>query len=149
MDKTKSELPLIGRKGMSKSKNKRNKDKMTKEKNYNFDKQNEEENDELKKEKLEKEQKFKNIENTIEESGLPMAFNVIFSELISKQIMPENYFTYTSLRLKEIGKEIQGLKDKDPIYIERLKEKIPEKRFKTEGDKVIKKDDIFMTAQKK
>ena len=78
-----------------------------------------------------------------------MAFNVIFSELISKQIMPENFFAYTSLRLKEIGKEIEGLEIKKPLYIDRLKEKIPEKRFKTDGDKVIKKDDIFMTAQKK
>ena len=76
-----------------------------------------------------------------------MAFNVIFSELISKQIMPENFFTYTSLRLKELGREIEGLKVKEPVYIERLDEPIPEKRLKTEGDKVIKGDNLFMTEQ--
>ena len=148
MEKSKSELPLIGRKGTIQGK----KNKKKKEKSKDKGKENENEkgiNGDLKKQKKENENQAKKIENRIEESGLPMAFNVIFSELISKQIMPENFFTYTSLRLKEIGKEIQGLKDKDPIYIERLKEKIPEKRFKTEGDKVIKSDDIFMTAQKK
>ncbi len=91
--------------------------------------------------------KNKKIENIIDECGIPMAFNVIFSELISKQIMPENFFKYTAIRLKEIGKEIEGLKVEEPIYIERLKEKIPEKRFKTEGDKVIKNNNLFMTEQ--
>ena len=90
--------------------------------------------------------KNKKIENLIEECGIPMAFNVIFSELISKQIMPENFFTYTSLRLKELGKEIEQLKVKEPVYIERLDEKIPPKRCKSEGDKVIKSS-LFMTAQ--
>ena len=61
--------------------------------------------------------------------------------------MPENFFTYTSLRLKELGREIEGLKVKEPIYIERLSEPIPEKRLKTEGDKVIKGDNLFMTEQ--
>ena len=50
---------------------------------------------------------------------------------------------------KESDKEIEDLKVKEPLYIERLNEKIPEKRLKTDGDKVIKPDDIFMTAQKK
>ena len=147
MDKTKTELPLIGKKGTSQGK--KSKKKKNKEKSKDNEKGKEKEkNSELKKKRQENEQS-KKIENTIEESGLPMAFNVIFSELISKQIMPENFFTYTSLRLKEIGKEIEGLKVKEPLYIDRLQEKIPEKRFKTDGDKVIKQDDIFMTAQKK
>ena len=144
MEKSKSELPLIGKKGTSqgkKSKKRKNKEKSKgkdKEKGINDESRNKKHENQVNK-----------IENRIEESGLPMAFNVIFSELISKQIMPENFFTYTSLRLKEIGKEIEGLKVKEPLYIERLNEKIPPKRFKTEGDKVIKSDDIFMTAQKK
>ena len=150
MEKAKSELPLIGKKGASRGK----KHKKGKEKEKSKGKENEKEkpneiNAELKKKKQENEHQYKKLENTIEESGLPMAFNVIFSELISKQILPENFFTYTSLRLKEIGKEIEGLKVKEPLYIDRLKEKIPEKRLKTDGDKVIKQDDIFMTAQKK
>ena len=143
MEKSKSELPLIGKKGTSQGK------KSKKRKNKENSKSKDKEKGMAKKKKHENENQSKKIENTIEESGLPMAFNVIFSELISKQIMPENFFTYTSLRLKEIGKEIEGLKVKEPLYIERLNEKIPEKRFKTDGDKVIKSDDIFMTAQKK
>ncbi len=146
MDKIKTELPLIGKK--SSFQNKKNKDKKFKEKEKIIDTEKEK-IDELKRKKIENEQEVKKIENTIEESGLPIAFNVIFSELISKQIMPENFFTYTSLRLKEIGKEIEALKDKKPIYIEKLNEKIPEKRLKTDGDRVVKNDDIFMTAQKK
>ena len=143
MEKSKSELPLIGKKGTSQGK------KSKKRKNKENSKGKDKVKGMVKKKKNENENPSKKIENTIEESGLPMAFNVIFSELISKQIMPENFFTYTSLRLKEIGKEIEGLKVKEPLYIERLNEKIPEKRFKTDGDKVIKQDDIFMTAQKK
>ena len=105
--------------------------------------------DELKRIKRENDKKYKRIENTIEESGIPMAFNVIFSELISKQILPENFFTYTSLRLKEIGKEIAKLHNKEPLYIERLHDKIPLKRCKSEADKVIRSNNIFMTVQKK
>ena len=154
MDKSKSELPIIGKKGKSKGKKKKKEKEKEKEKGKektidlgNVEKKDK--NDELKRKKRENQQEYKKIENTIEESGLPMAFNVIFSELITKQILPENYFTYTSLRLKEIGKEIEGLKVKEPLYIERLNEKIPEKRLKTDGDKVVKADDIFMTVQKK
>ncbi len=161
MDKSKNELPLIGRRGSIKIKSKKKlKEKKTEEKRTEFecekdkdkDKEekgkNEEINDQLKKKK-ENELECKKIENTIEEWGIPMAFNVIFSELITKQIMPENFFSYTSLRLKEIGKEIEGLKIKKPLYIDRLKEKVPIKRCKTDGDKMIKKDGIFMTVQKK
>ena len=32
--------------------------------------------------------------------------------------MPENYFTYTSMRLTQIGKEIEGLKTKEAIYVD-------------------------------
>ncbi len=116
MDKIKTELPLIGKK--SSFQNKKNKDKKFKEKEKIIDTEKEK-IDELKRKKIENEQEVKKIENTIEESGLPIAFNVIFSELISKQIMPENFFTYTSLRLKEIGKEIEGLEVKEPINLER------------------------------
>ena len=147
MDKTKSELPLIGKKGNSHKKSKKGK---SKEKIKDLGKDKEKDiNDELKKKKKENEKQYKKIENTIEESGLPMAFNVIFSELITKQILPENFFTYTSLRLKELGKEIEGLQVKDPLYIDRLHDKIPEKRLKTDGDKVIKQENVFMTIQKK
>ena len=140
MKKANSELPIIGKKRETTSeKKKKSKKKKLKQK------------EEIKTKEMLKingvDNKNKKIENIIDECGIPMAFNVIFSELISKQIMPENFFKYTAIRLKEIGKEIEGLKVEEPIYIERLKEKIPEKRFKTEGDKVIKNSNLFMTEQ--
>jgi hypothetical protein len=58
----------------------------------------------------------------VNESGLSLAFNIIFAELISKQIMPENFFTYTSMRLKQIGKEIEGLKTKEEINVDKNEE---------------------------
>ena len=63
----------------------------------------------------EKENQFKRLEEYVNETGLSLAFNIIFAELISKQIMPENFFAYTSMRLKQIGKEIEGLKAKEEI----------------------------------
>ena len=156
MKNSKSQLPIIGKrikKEKKKSKSK-DKDKIKKVKPITKTKENTEEKEEENKIEIPSineinkfEPKNKKIENLIDECGIPMAFNVIFSELISKQIMPENFFTYTSLRLKELGREIEGLKVKEPIYIERLSEPIPEKRLKTEGDKVIKGDNLFMTEQ--
>ena len=66
----------------------------------------------------EKEKQYKKLEDYMNESGLSLAFNIIFAELISKQILPENFFTYTAMRLQQIGKEIEGLKTKDSIYVE-------------------------------
>ena len=82
-----------------------------------------EEKEKKKKEEIEaknqeKEMQFKKLEDYVNESGLSLAFNIIFAELISKQIMPENFFTYTSMRLKQIGKEIEGLKTKEEINVE-------------------------------
>ena len=156
MKKSKSVLPLLGNKN---NKNIKNNEKQKKESNR-YRKSNNKikinTHDELpKKNKLtippiqkihKTELKTKKIENLIEECGIPMAFNVIFSELISKQIMPENFFTYTSLRLRELGKEIEGLKIKEPVYLERLEKIVPKKRAKTEGDKVIKPSKLFMTV---
>ncbi len=70
----------------------------------------------------EKEAKFQKLEEYVNESGLSLAFNIIFAELISKQILPENFFTYTSMRLKQIGKEIEGLKTKEEIKVEKSEE---------------------------
>ena len=153
MKKSKSELPLLGKKSLKNNEKQKESSRYRKIKNKIKIKTQ----DELtKKNKLiippikqihKTEQKTKKIENLIEECGIPMAFNVIFSELISKQIMPENFFTYTSLRLKELGQEIEGLKIKEPVYIERLEVVVPPKRYKTEGDKIIKQNKLFMTVQ--
>jgi len=66
---------------------------------------------------IEKEIQIKKLEEYVNESGLSLAFNIIFAELISKQILPENFFAYTSMRLKQIGKEIEGLKTKEEIKV--------------------------------
>ena len=81
----------------------------------------------------EKEAQFQRLEEYVNESGLALAFNIIFAELISKQILPENFFTYTSMRLKQIGKEIEGLKTKEEINIEKKQE---------EGEKEEQKEEV-------
>ena len=76
----------------------------------------------------EKEAQFQKLEEYVNESGLSLAFNIIFAELISKQILPENFFTYTSMRLKQIGKEIEGLKTKEEIKVEKSEEEKKEEQ---------------------
>jgi hypothetical protein len=56
------------------------------------------------KEKVDEFQKY------LSESGLPEAFELIFSELISKGIKQENFYSYTAMRLRQIGKEVDELK---------------------------------------
>jgi hypothetical protein len=56
-----------------------------------------------------RQEQSKEFDNYIESSGLPLAFKLIFNELIAKQILPENYFSYTAMRLKQIGKDVEGL----------------------------------------
>ena len=90
--------------------------------NIKLNKADKEEKERKRKEQIvaknnEKEAQFKKLEEYVNESGLSLAFNIIFAELISKQILPENFFAYTSMRLKQIGKEIEGLKSKEEIKI--------------------------------
>ncbi len=46
----------------------------------------------------------------IENSGLTVAFKVIFSEILNKHIHQDNLFQYTAMRLRQIGKELEDLK---------------------------------------
>ena len=78
---------------------------------------------------------YKKLEYYLNESGLTLAFNVIFSELISKRIEPKYFFMYTEMRLKQIGKEFDALKLEPKAY--------DYDKFNNEGD------DVFLTAQKK
>ena len=71
--------------------------------NFNSDKRRKEIEEQTKKQEK-KEEQYKKLEAYISESGLTLAFNIIFAELISKQILPENFFSYTAMRLKQIGK---------------------------------------------
>ena len=110
-------------------------------------------------EEMRKEAEYKKLEAYVNESGLSLAFNIIFAELISKQILPENFFAYTAMRLKQIGKEIEGMKTKVPMYVDKPKvDDNNEPHMKTEGDEAKVKepekppkneeDDVFMTAPK-
>ena len=120
-----------------------------------------EENEKKKKEEIEaknqeKEIQFKKLEEYVNESGLSLAFNIIFAELISKQIMPENFFTYTSMRLKQIGKEIEGLKTKEEINVENNgeedKKEVNNEQTKENDNKLFQAnknddDNILLTVQ--
>ena len=131
------------------SKNK-NKSEKTKKTNFNSEKKKKE-IEQLAKKQEKKDEQYKKLEAYISESGLTLAFNIIFAELISKQILPENFFTYTAMRLKQIGKEIEGMNTKIPVYVDKPKtDENVENQNKTEGDENKNDDDnVFMTAQKK
>ena len=53
------------------------------------------------------------VEKYILETGIGTSFQIIFSELISKKIPVENYYTYTAGRLRQIGKEKEALDRKN------------------------------------
>ena len=107
----------------------------------------------------EMEEQYKNLEEYVNETGLSLAFNIIFAELISKQILPENFFTYTSMRLKQIGQEIDGLKTKEEIAVDKNEEggEKNEENIEdnNENDKKLfeannkDEDDVLLTVQKK
>jgi hypothetical protein len=130
------------------SKNK-NKNEKIKKPNFNSEKKKKE-IEQLAKKQEKKDEQYKKLEAYISESGLTLAFNIIFAELISKQILPENFFTYTAMRLKQIGKEIEGMNTKIPIYVDKPKtDENGENQNKTEGDENKNdEDNVFMTAQK-
>ena len=105
-----------------------------------------------------KEDQYKRLEEYANETGLSLAFNIIFAELISKQILPENFFTYTSIRLKQIGNEIEGLKTKETInpnqneVIDDKKEENIDDNKENENklfEANKKEEDVLLTVQKK
>ena len=96
------------------------------------------------------EKDYQRLEEYLNESGLSLAFNIIFAELISKQILPENFFTYTAMRLTQIGKEIEGLKTKESIFVDEEEQKIdiqnngqPEEGVQVSQEE--NKEEVFMT----
>ena len=52
------------------------------------------------------------FEKYLEESGLSLSFQIIFTELIQKQIAEDQVFAYTAMRLRQIGKELEQLENK-------------------------------------
>lgn len=53
------------------------------------------------------------VDKYIHETGIGTSFQMIFSELISKKIPVENYYTYTASRLRQIGREKEALDRKN------------------------------------
>ena len=49
------------------------------------------------------------FEKYLEESGLSLSFQIIFTEIIQKQISEDQVFAYTAMRLRQIGKELERL----------------------------------------
>ena len=101
-----------------------------------------------------KEKDYQRLEEYLNESGLSLAFNIIFAELISKQILPENFFTYTAMRLTQIGKEIEGLKTKESIYVDEEEQKVDIQNNEQTEEGVQfpqeeNKEEVFMTRPQK
>ena len=131
------------RKSLSKNRNQKSKEPVKKPKFDNDRKKKELEKQNKKQEQ--KDEQYKKLEAYINESGLTLAFNIIFAELISKQILPENFFSYTSMRLKQIGKEIEGMQTKIP---EKANNENDENQNKTEGEN-NDDNDVLITQMKK
>ena len=49
------------------------------------------------------------VEKYINETGIGTAFQIIFSELLSKKVPTDNYYAYTASRLRQIGREKAAL----------------------------------------
>ena len=49
------------------------------------------------------------FEEYVEQSGLKYAFQIVFTEIISKQIREDQVFAYTAMRLRQIGGELDNL----------------------------------------
>ncbi len=134
------------RKSLSKNKNQKTKETVKKPK-FDNDKKKKELEKKSKKQDH-KDEQYKKLEAYINESGLTLAFNIIFAELISKQILPENFFSYTSMRLKQIGKEIEGMQTKIPKVVDKTNNENEDNQNKNEGEN-NEDDDVLITQMKK
>jgi hypothetical protein len=54
------------------------------------------------------------FEKYLEETGLSLSFQIIFTEIIQKQINEDQVFAYTAVRLRQIGKELEALDNANP-----------------------------------
>ena len=133
---------------MNKSKGKKTTKTTTKDKEKNKKKS------QVDSKKQQKEKDYQRLEEYLNESGLSLAFNIIFAELVSKQILPENFFTYTAMRLTQIGKEIEGLKTKESIYVDEEEQKVDIQNNEQTEEGVQfpqeeNKEEVFMTRPQK
>lgn len=52
------------------------------------------------------------FEKYLDESGLSLSFQIVFTEVIQKQIPEDQVFAYTAMRLRQIGKELEKIDTK-------------------------------------
>ena len=53
------------------------------------------------------------FENYIRETGISSAFQLIFTELLIKDMKEEDYFSYAASRLRQIGREVEDIRNKN------------------------------------
>ena len=53
------------------------------------------------------------FEKYLNDTGIASAFELIFSEMITKKIPSEDHYSYSAGRLRQIGREIEMLKQKN------------------------------------
>merc|ERR1712043_1088 len=65
-----------------------------------------------------KDEKLKRMKNAekfkkyLNKTGLPLAFQVIYAEILAKNIEADNVYSYTAMRLRQIGNDILHIKTK-------------------------------------
>lgn len=74
-----------------------------------------------------KEKKAQKFRAYVANSGLQQAFQLIISEILSKNIPKDEFFKYASRRMKEIGKEYNEIK-------ENLENPVPGKKGDIQAD---------------
>jgi len=52
------------------------------------------------------------FEKYLEESGISLSFQIIFTEIIQKGIAEDQVYAYTAMRLRQIGKELEQIENK-------------------------------------
>lgn len=50
------------------------------------------------------------MKDYLKNNGINLAFQVIFSEIVTKKIEKEQVFAYTAMRLRQIGNDLNQLK---------------------------------------
>jgi hypothetical protein len=53
------------------------------------------------------------FENYIRETGISSAFQLILTELLIKDIKDEDYFSYAASRLRQIGRQVEDIRNKN------------------------------------
>ena len=46
----------------------------------------------------------------LDQTGVAVAFQVIFAEILDKKIEEKNLFSYTAMRLRQIGEDLEKIK---------------------------------------